>query len=413
MPSAAEHLLGSREKEIGKNSTDKLKRKSRVINGEETLLTRYTIQGEKITYNSESVLENSRSLTDSIVKSSKDIDSYASQLASITEQQSADYILLQVRELIDRYYSIGISDDPEPSENEYQSTDEQKHLQVAIDELVKHIERALKVTKPSLVLLNKQILLMERMLKIESVSDDRETDVAAESVASISSDLRMIQNQYRYCLKRFTSASQSFYDVQVEREKRFKEIVFSELMKDRGINEDLQQESSEILELKKLVELIVNYKPAEKAKGKDVPHEKFQPNNASEDHVEDFPRYSSSPAMVSYVSDKYYEEIALHKLEVMTELTNEVLKVEKSLYELNDLFTDMSTLLSSQSDLVDDIYLNMQNANQYVERSARTIRQSKILSQSARRRTIILGLLLVIFAGGIVLTLKLTMGREK
>ena len=401
----------------------KLKRKNKSINGVPTVVTTYTIEGEKYRYMSEEVLNNTKLWTESAVKGSNDIMKYSDQLKTLVREQSSDYLSLQVLELINRYYAFGKKTPRPESPAKDGHSEEQTQLQVAIDQLIQHIERAIKKTKKEVYLLRKQTLLIKNIINIEQESEDSSSDISVEIISSLSTDLRMVQNQYKFGVKKFSEATHAFYGVQVEREKRFKDLVFTELVREKGIDSGSRSTSSilndketldgdEIGEIRKLTNQIINYASHKIPEDRPTEHEHVA-RDTSEETQRRFPSYQSAAKLVSYASNKYYEEMASHKLEVMTELSNEIFKVEKSLRDLNELFTDISTLILDQSELVDDIFLNMQNANQYVEKTAKIMHDSKILSQKSRRRMIVLSLLFVLLAGGFLLILKFVLQRRK
>ena len=234
-----------------------------------------------------------------------------------------------------------------------------------------------------------------------------------ENISSLTTDIRMIHNHYRFALKKFSDSTADFYSVQLGRETRFKDLICDELVRQRtAINSAGEEKHDDVpteehAELEKLANQIVNYVSEQ------VPSHHGTTVQKSEQAVEesvnkstDFPSYTSSVELKNYVSEMYHQEYAQNKLEVMTELSNEIFKVEKSLRELHELMSDLSTLILDQSELVDDIFLNMQSANQYVERAAQTMRESKLLSRGSRQKMIAFSVALLLIAGAMILILS-------
>ncbi|PAA52414.1 hypothetical protein BOX15_Mlig028615g1 [Macrostomum lignano] len=84
----------------------------------------------------------------------------------------------------------------------------------------------------------------------------------------------------------------------------------------------------------------------------------------------------------------------------------DIIKLEKSIKELHDMFLDMAMLVESQGEMVDRIENNVQQAVDYVEAAKRDTKKAvKYQSKARKKKIILLVCLLVVLiciVGGII-----------
>lgn len=84
----------------------------------------------------------------------------------------------------------------------------------------------------------------------------------------------------------------------------------------------------------------------------------------------------------------------------------DIIKLEKSIRELHDMFVDMAVLVESQGELIDRIEYNVQNAADFVDNATNDINRAVKYKSKARKKIIIL----CIIAAIVVLILGLIIG---
>ncbi|CAL8103105.1 unnamed protein product [Orchesella dallaii] len=77
---------------------------------------------------------------------------------------------------------------------------------------------------------------------------------------------------------------------------------------------------------------------------------------------------------------------------------NDILKLEKSLKELHDLFLEMALLVESQGEVVDRIETHVTGTQDYVEKAREQLKQAEVLQTKARKKKIYIIIILAIIA---------------
>jgi syntaxin 1A len=75
----------------------------------------------------------------------------------------------------------------------------------------------------------------------------------------------------------------------------------------------------------------------------------------------------------------------------------DLMKLESSIKELSQMFTDMALLISSQGEMVDNILHVVEHTADYVEKGRQEIRQGKEYQSKARKKKIMIAICLAIF----------------
>jgi syntaxin 1B/2/3 len=99
-------------------------------------------------------------------------------------------------------------------------------------------------------------------------------------------------------------------------------------------------------------------------------------------------------------------------LEDATNRHNEILKLERSISELNDLFVDVYELVALQDGLVNNIAKNVEAATEYTAEAHRNVVQAVTYKQRAQRKTCMLIIVgVAILVALLVLVLILVLGK--
>lgn len=99
---------------------------------------------------------------------------------------------------------------------------------------------------------------------------------------------------------------------------------------------------------------------------------------------------------------------AKQTLDYLKEKHNDLLALEKSITELNQLFMDMAILVETQGDLIDQIEFSVMNSKEFTEKAVQTLDQTAKIVQNTRKKkvciviTVILIILLIVVVIAIV-----------
>jgi len=77
---------------------------------------------------------------------------------------------------------------------------------------------------------------------------------------------------------------------------------------------------------------------------------------------------------------------------------NDIIKLEKSIKELHDIFIDMAILVQSQGEMIDRIEYNVEQASEYVVRAVKDTKKAVRYQSKARRKKIIIAICLIVIA---------------
>jgi len=226
---------------------------------------------------------------------------------------------------------------------QYLQSANKEETQKLSDNLEQHSEDVSKISQKT-----KDIL--KRMS--EEIQDMKE-----KHEASRVAELRIMENQHGFLLKQFVETMKIYHNVQAENEKKYKEQVVRRL-KTKFTNDD----GSTISE----------------ARANEMANELLQ-NGAS---------------------DQIFQQ-SKHKLESIIETRNEVVKIEKAIRELAQLFTDLASLVQEQGELLNDISHNMRTTNQYMEKGISELKKAKTYSKKSRKKMIYLICCILIVIAGI------------
>lgn len=92
-------------------------------------------------------------------------------------------------------------------------------------------------------------------------------------------------------------------------------------------------------------------------------------------------------------------EAALNDIQVRHQ---DILKLEKSLMELHEMFLDLSIMIESQGEMIDRIEFNVSSAANHVEKASKELKQAVKSQSAARKKQIMIALCCIILIGIIV-----------
>ncbi|KAF7694908.1 syntaxin-2 isoform X1 [Silurus meridionalis] len=88
----------------------------------------------------------------------------------------------------------------------------------------------------------------------------------------------------------------------------------------------------------------------------------------------------------------------------------DIIRLESSIKELHEMFVDMAMLVETQGEMIDNIEKNVRNAVDYVGKANEEVKKAVRYQNSARRKYIILALIVLVVAGVLVLIIGLSVG---
>ncbi|XP_062854754.1 syntaxin-2 isoform X2 [Trichomycterus rosablanca] len=107
------------------------------------------------------------------------------------------------------------------------------------------------------------------------------------------------------------------------------------------------------------------------------------------------------------ISDSQVTREALDEIESRH---RDIIRLESSIRELHDIFINMASRVEMQGDTIYSIEKNVRNAADYVIKGKEEIRKAKRYQQSARRKYIILALIVVVIVCVLALIIGLSVG---
>jgi len=101
---------------------------------------------------------------------------------------------------------------------------------------------------------------------------------------------------------------------------------------------------------------------------------------------------------------------AKQTLDYLKERQNVLINLEKSIIELNQLFMDMSILVETQGDLIDQIEYSVVNSKAYTERAVKTLAETEKIVISTRKRKCCIVITVIIIIALVVLIIAIVSG---
>jgi len=101
---------------------------------------------------------------------------------------------------------------------------------------------------------------------------------------------------------------------------------------------------------------------------------------------------------------------AKQTLDYLKEKHNDLLALEKSITELNQLFMDMAILVETQGDLIDQIEFSVMNSKAYTEKAVDTLHQTAKIVQNTRKKKVCIVITVILIIAVVVLLIAIVSG---
>lgn len=101
---------------------------------------------------------------------------------------------------------------------------------------------------------------------------------------------------------------------------------------------------------------------------------------------------------------------AKQTLDYLKEKQNDLINLEKSIIELNQLFMDMAILVETQGDLIDQIEYSVVNSKAYTERAVQTLHETEKIVVSTRKRKCCIVVTVVLILALVILIILIVSG---
>lgn len=101
---------------------------------------------------------------------------------------------------------------------------------------------------------------------------------------------------------------------------------------------------------------------------------------------------------------------AKQTLDYLKEKHNDLLALEKSITELNQLFMDMAILVETQGDLIDQIEFSVMNSKAFIEKGVETIRQTEKIVINTRKKKVCIVITVILIIALVVVVIAIVSG---
>eukprot|EP00760_Papus_ankaliazontas_P028640 PhM_4_TR3822/c0_g1_i1/m.61657 len=198
--------------------------------------------------------------------------------------------------------------------------------------------------------------LSERIKSTVKVMGDNAKSLKDTNDKSRVAEVRIMENQHGFLLKQFIDVMKQYHTMQTENEKKYKDQVVRRL-KTKFQNDD----------------------------GSTISEAKAQ--------------QMADDLLKNGDQDRIFQQ-SKHKLEQIIETRNEVIRIEKSIRELQQLFVDLAALVHEQGEILNDISDNMTTTMEYMEEGVKQMKQARKYNRKSRKKMMwaILCLLIIIAA---------------
>jgi len=118
-----------------------------------------------------------------------------------------------------------------------------------------------------------------------------------------------------------------------------------------------------------------------------------------------------SPAIFTggIIMDTVQTKQALNDIEARH---NDIMKLETSIRELHDMFTDMAMMVEQQGEMINMIEHNVTNAEEYVEKATVQLKEAVVMQTAVRKKKFFLIILFCIIAAALILVIYFSMPKS-
>jgi len=153
---------------------------------------------------------------------------------------------------------------------------------------------------------------------------------------------------------------------------------------------------------RKVVEVMTDYNACQisyrdRCKGKIKRHLEITGRVTTDDELEDMLEQGNAAIFTQGImTDTQQAKQSLADIEARHE---DIMKLEKSIRELHDMFMDMAMLVESQGEMIDRIEYNVEQAVDYVEAAKQDTKKAvKYISKARRKKLILIGCCVILVA---------------
>eukprot|EP01135_Chromosphaera_perkinsii_P001203 Nk52_evm2s162 gene=Nk52_evmTU2s162 len=129
----------------------------------------------------------------------------------------------------------------------------------------------------------------------------------------------------------------------------------------------------------------------------------------SEEQVNSFAAGGMSSGFLLTMERTVSHSQAHKDLENLKERNNDLMKIEKSLTELREMFADLATLVEQQGEAVDSIEFNVAQSSEFTEEAVADLKSAKVSMFRARKAQIAIGACLLILILIVVIVIVQTL----
>jgi t-SNARE complex subunit (syntaxin) len=101
---------------------------------------------------------------------------------------------------------------------------------------------------------------------------------------------------------------------------------------------------------------------------------------------------------------------AKQTLDYLKEKHNDLLALEKSITELNQLFMDMAILVETQGDLIDQIEFSVMNSKAFTEKAVETLQQTEKIVINTRKKKVCIVITVILIIALVVIVIAVISG---
>nr|XP_015221738.1 PREDICTED: syntaxin-2 isoform X2 [Lepisosteus oculatus] len=181
-----------------------------------------------------------------------------------------------------------------------------------------------------------------------------------------------------------------------------------------SVNYRIQKTQHTILS-RKFVEVMTQYNDTqvsfrERSKGRIQRQLEITGKVTTSDELEDMLE-SGNPAIFTsdIISDSQITRQALNEIESRHQ---DIMKLECSIRELHEIFTDMAMIVETQGEMINNIEKNVTNAAEYVGRAKEETKKAVKYQSKARRKYLIIAIAVLVLLGIIALIVGLSLGLK-
>lgn len=161
----------------------------------------------------------------------------------------------------------------------------------------------------------------------------------------------------------------------------------------------------------KFMEIMVGYNSIqvehrEKCKQRIMRQLEITGRNLTDEEVEDMLETGNAAIFTQSINTE--EKVAKQMLSDIKARHADIMKLEKSIRDLHEMFVDMAVMVEEQGKLVDQIEYQVHNTVEYVENAKETTKKAIKFQQSARKKKIIIILIVVAVILIIILIIALS-----